>query len=547
MSGKKLERRDFIKTILGGAAVLALDWNSFPKGLYAKTDSDEYDAIIIGAGLGGLSCAAGFARQGFKVLVIEQHNKAGGYATTFKRPGGFVFDASLHSTTTRERNGIYNMIPGFPEITEVEFLPHPELYRVIYPDYDIRVPQKDVEGYIEILCGYFPEEKENIIAIVNDMKGIANDIGKLTSAKGNVDMKNFPAEFPHLFNCYTKSWGQVVDQRIKDPKLKAIISAQWVYYGLPPSKLSSFYYAMPAIGYLQGGGYYPRGKSQSISNALVKFIKDNGGKVKLNTRVDQILTKDQTAYGIKTEKGEEFKSKVVVSNANVFSTFNKMMNEAECLKEYQAKWNQYSVSVSSFQVFLGLKEDLIGKLNIKDSEIFYENSYDMDASYESIKNADLENGGFAITLYDNVCPNYSPEGKNTINIMTLQGYDHWEKYEKDYFAGNKDAYKAEKKRMADILIKHAEEKLLPGLTEVIEVIEIGTPLTNIRYTDNFRGAVYGWDQTMNNSGPNRLGHSTPVKNLYLAGAWTKPGHGYGGVLWSGLECFGEIMGEWKKG
>lgn len=546
MSNSKLERRDFIKTILGGLSILALDWSAFPKGVYANSNTDEYDAIIIGSGLGGLSCAAGFARQGFKPLVIEQHSKAGGYATTFKRPGGFVFDVSLHSTTIGEREGIHNMIQGFPEITDVEFLPHPELYRVIYPDYDIRVPQKDVEGYIKILTDLFPVEKEGIIAIVDDMKGISKDIQKISSARGKADMNKFAIDFPYLYNCYTKTWGQIVDERIKDPKLKAIVSAQWAYYGLPPAKLSSFYYAMPAIGYLESGGYYPKGRSQDISNALVKFIEEHGGKVKLKTKVKNILTKDKTAYGVKTENGDEYKSKVVISNANAFSTFNKMLKEEDYLKEYSAKWNEYSVSLSSFQIFLGLKEDLIGKLNIKDSEIFYENGYDMDASYDYLKKADVKNCGLAVTLYDNVYDKYSPEGKNTINIISLQGYDHWEKFEKDYLAGNKEAYRAEKKRMADIMIKRIEEKLLPGLSDAIEVIEIGTPLTNVRYTDNYHGAIYGWDQTMNNSGQNRLGHSTPVKNLYLAGAWTKPGHGYGGVLWSGLQCFGEIMGKWEK-
>jgi len=85
---------------------------------------------------------------------------------------------------------------------------------------------------------------------------------------------------------------------------------------------------------------------------------------------------------------------------------------------------------------------------------------------------------------------------------------------------------------------------MPGLSKAIEVKEIGTPLTNIRYTGHPRGAMYGWDQTMNNSGGSRVGNSTPIKNLFLAGAWSHPGHGYGGVLYSGLQCFREIMNEW---
>jgi prolycopene isomerase len=69
-------------------------------------------------------------------------------------------------------------------------------------------------------------------------------------------------------------------------------------------------------------------------------------------------------------------------------------------------------------------------------------------------------------------------------------------------------------------------------------------LTNVRYTSNYRGAIYGWDQTLNNSGGSRIGHKTPIKSLYLAGAWSRMGHGYGAVIGSGLECFSEIMQQW---
>jgi all-trans-retinol 13,14-reductase len=95
-----------------------------------------------------------------------------------------------------------------------------------------------------------------------------------------------------------------------------------------------------------------------------------------------------------------------------------------------------------------------------------------------------------------------------------------------------------------VLIRQAERTILPGLSQAVEVKEIGTPLTNVRYTRNYRGAIYGWDQTLENSNPRRLPHATPIRNLYLAGAWTSPGAGYGGVIGSGLECFGEIMKHW---
>ncbi len=545
MGKSGIERREFLKYVLGSVGMLAFDWDSLPRAAKAFTkDESRYDAVIIGSGLGGLSCAAGFARQGFKALVIEQHDKPGGYATAFQRPGGFTFDVSLHSTTVGERNGLHNLIPGFPEITDVEFVPHPNLYRVIYPDYDIRVPQKDLDGYIKMLIDYFPEEKEGITGIFHDMQGLAGDIQKLSNARGQADMSKFPVDFPYLFKYFNKTWKDMLDARLKNEKLRAIVSAQWGYYGLPPSKLVSFYYALPAIGYLTGGGYYPKGRSQTISDALVKFIESHGGKVMLNSRVEKILMKDHTAQGVRIHSGEEFASRVVVSNANPYDTLGKMTDDQAYLSTYLDQLNRYSVSLSSFQIFLGLKEDLVGKLGIKDSEIFYHTGYDMEAEYQAALKTELSNPGYGISLYDNIFKGYSPSGKNTINIITSCGYEYWKPYEADYFAGNRDAYKKEKERIADILIAQVEKTLLPGLTSAIEVKEIGTPLTNVRYTSNYHGAIYGFDQTVDNSGQSRLPHHTPISNLYLAGAWTRPGHGYGTVLSSGLECFGEIVQKW---
>ena len=545
MSGKSIVRRDFLKTLLAGIPLMALDWDAFPKARGSESDKDAFDAIIIGSGLGGLSCAAAFARQGFKPLVLEQHYIPGGYATTFKRPGGFVFDVSLHSTTVGEREGIHNLIPGFPEIRDVEFVPHPNLYRVVFPHHDITVPQKDVAGYIKKLVRLFPEEKEGIAGIFEDMKGLATDIDKYSASQDKIDMSRFPSDFPFLFKSFNKTWGGLLDMRIKNPELKAIISSLWGYFGLPPSKLASFYYALPTIGYLQSGGYYPKGKSQKISDAFVKFIEDRGGKVKLKTRVEKILVKDHASYGVKTSDGEEYTAKVVVSNANAYDTFHTFIKEEEdYLKDYLTRIDKLSVSLSCFQVFLGLKKDLVGETGIADSEIFFTNSYDTDAAYKAAQNADMENSGYGLALYDNIYKDYSPPGKNTLNIIVLQGYDHWKKYEEDYWKGNKAEYRAEKERMADILINSVEKTLLPGLSKAIEVKEIGTPLTNVRYTSNYRGAIYGWDQTLDNSGPDRLPHKTPIKNLYLSGAWTSPGHGYSAVFASGLLCFSEIMKTW---
>ena len=544
MSEGLLPRREFLKILASTYPAVALDWRALPRASSQPAKDGAYDCIVIGSGLAGLACAASFARQGFKPLVLEQHDRPGGFATAFRRPGGFLFDVSLHSTTVGERNGVRNLIQGFPEITGVEFLPHPNLFRAIFPEHDIRVPQRDPDGLVKILGGLFPDEREGIAGLFDDMRGLSRDVQRLSGAGGQPDMSRFPLDFPHLYKFYNKTWGEMAGTRIKDARLKAILSAQWGYYGLPPSKLSCFYYVLPFMGYLSGGGYYPRGRSQDISDALAAFIRSHGGTILLNTKVEKITVAGGRASGVVTARGAAYTSRVVVSNADPFQTLGRMVGDEAAVAEYKARWPQWSVSLSCFQVFLGLKEDLIGKLRIADSEVFIEPSYDPDAGYAIAQNADVERGGVGAMLYDNIYRGYSPAGKNTINLMVLQGYGPWEKFETAYLAGNKTAYRKEKERMADVLIRKAEKTLLPGLTRAVEVRESATPLTVVRYTGHHRGAIYGWDQTVNNSGSTRVGHATPVKDLYLAGAWSRPGHGYGAVIPSGIECFAEIVRGW---
>jgi phytoene dehydrogenase-like protein len=544
MTEHPLPRRDFLVMLAASFPAAAFDWSAFPSRPRRGRKAADYDAVIIGAGLGGLSCAAAFARQGFTPLVIEQHDKPGGYATAFSRPGGFLFDVSLHSTGVGERNGVYNLIPGFPDITDVEFVPHPTLFRAIYPEHDLRVAQRDPPAFVAQLTALFPGEQAGIAGLFEDMRGLTADIQRLSQAGAQVEMSRFPVDFPFLFKFNGRTWGDMVDGRLHDPKLKAIVSGQWGYYGLPPSRLSCFYYAMPFLGYLAYGGYYPRGRSQDISNGFVRFIEGHGGTVLLNSRVGRIVLENGAATGVVTTDGRAFRGRAVISNANPFDTMGPMLGDPAVLAESQRTWQSYSVSLSSFQVFLGLKEDLVGKLGLTDSELFVAAGYDPEADYRGALEGTLESGGFGVSLYDNIYRGYSPAGKNTVTVLTLQGYAPWERFEADYFAGRKAAYQKEKERLAAILIARAEEKVLPGLSRAIEVMEIGTPLTNRRYTGHPRGAVYGWDQTVNNSGATRVGHATPVKNLYLAGAWSRMGHGYGSVIPSGVECFAEVVRGW---
>jgi prolycopene isomerase len=157
----------------------------------------------------------------------------------------------------------------------------------------------------------------------------------------------------------------------------------------------------------------------------------------------------------------------------------------------------------------------------------------------------VEKGSFGVTLYDSLFEGYSKPGTSTLKLVFLTGYEPWRKFEADYRLGRKEAYNKEKERWTNTLIRRAEEELIPGLSSMIEVKESATPLTNWFFTRNTEGAIYGFEQAMNNAYMNRIDNRTPVKGLYLAGAWGNPGGGYTAVLRSGQITFGKIVEDWK--
>jgi all-trans-retinol 13,14-reductase len=146
-----------------------------------------------------------------------------------------------------------------------------------------------------------------------------------------------------------------------------------------------------------------------------------------------------------------------------------------------------------------------------------------------------------VAIYDNLYQGYSMPGTSTLSLMTLCGYEPWRKFETDYFAGRKKAYAREKDRLVQILIRRAEDRVIPNLTSMIDVMDAATPLTNVRYTGNYHGAIYGYDRQ--GAKMNLLDVRTPIKGLYLAGAWSHGG-GYTSAMLAGRDAVQAFMEDW---
>ena len=541
MAYRSISRRSFLQISAMTLAALPLDWQRMAAIAATMEPKKDYPVVIIGAGLGGLCCGAYLAKFGIPVTIVEQHFIPGGYATTFSRGGGkFTFEVSLEGTSIHD-NAAERMLKELGVLDKIQIVEIPEVLKIKGPNFEIAVAQKDPEGFITQLSNCFPEEKEGIRGIVREMVGIVDESRRLEQKKGV--FSNFPMEYPKMWNARNKTLAELLDGFVKNPALKDALSAQWGYYGLPPSKLSGFYYAVAFGEYLRNGSYYVKPRSQALSDALADRIEASGGKILYGAEAERILVKDGAATGVAVSGGKTLPARAVVSNASAITTLKQMLPPGVLPPAYVKKLDEYRPSISTFIVWLGLNKELRGKLKGYDHSV--DSGLGAEADYQFSIKGDVEKVSVGVVCYDNIFAGYSKPGTSTLKVICLSGYEPWRRFEADYRAGRKDAYDKEKARWTDILIRRIEREVIPGLSSMIEVQESATPLTNWYFTRNPEGAIYGFEQAMNNSYMNRIDNRTPVKGLYLASAWSKPGGGYTAVMSSGQATFAKLMEDWK--
>lgn len=494
----------------------------------AMREDKKYDVVIIGAGIGGLTCGALLAKNGFKTLVIEQHSIPGGYCTSFKR-NGFIFEAAVHfSESLGEGGRFYQILKELDVEKEIELHKLDPLYRVFFRDESFSIPA-NLNEYISMLSKEFPKEEKGISELFETIKKLKKEMGELRTPLRPWDKILVPLKFPLIFKYHKKTFAEMMADFIEDVRLKAIISSGWPYVGLPPSKIS----ALQMAGYLYSahfeGHYHPNGGAQVLVGTLAKALKKYGGELQLGTEVTKILIENNKAVGVETAKGDKINAKYVVSNADARQTFLKLIGPEKVSDTFLDRLKRMEPSISFFQVWLGVDMNPRDK-GITEHEIFYYRSYDPDYVYNSCLQGKFEEGcGIAIpTLND---PSLAPENKHIVSLIYPIPYDYKERWRTEN-GKRGDSYRKLKDEIKHQLIKTAE-RVIPELSEHIILSEAATPLTLERYTQNSKGAAYGWASTPDQSGTSRLQPETPINNLYLAGHWTTSGGGTITVALSG--------------
>ncbi|MGD2126745.1 MAG: NAD(P)/FAD-dependent oxidoreductase [Desulfobacteraceae bacterium] len=540
MLNRKVSRRAFLAISTIAAASFGLDWKRIALCAEKMGQTGDYPTVIIGSGLGGLCCGAYLAKQGIPVTVLEQRDKVGGYATSFSRGNGkFTFDVALHGMTARD-NSTARILQDLGVLKELEFAELPEVYRLNTPDIEISVPQRDPEKYIHILSEHFPSEKEGIRGFIDEIIGIAQEGDKL-HRRGKFSKLTFPFRYPKLYGVFNQTLSEFMNGYTKNLALQNILASLWDFHGLPPSKVSGLYYAAAKGDSLRNGTYYVKPRSRDLSGALAETIKRSGGQILTRAGAERIQVKKGAVTGVAVTGGKTLPARAVLCNANVLDVFQRMLPQEAVPEDYLRQLETYKPSLSTFIVWLGLNHEVRGK--IKACGIQSLSGQGPEADYQACLRGEVEKVPYRISVYDNIYEGYSQPGTSTLRILCLSGYKPWRRFEADYRAGRKKEYYKEKARWVRCLIRRAEQ-ILPGLSEMIEIEVAATPLTNWRFTRNTEGAIYGFEQSVDNAYIKRLEHRTPIKGLYLASAWCHPGGGFSGVLLSGQIAFREMMEDW---
>ena len=472
----------------------------------------KYDVIIIGAGLGGLTAGAKLAKEGKKVLLLEQHSRPGGCATTFQR-GDFTLEVGLHEMDgpgPRDmKTRIFNDLDVF---NNVEFTKAPQFYRFINDRISVTVPH-DPSLASERLSEMFPDESGGIKAYFEQILTLR----KKTSENDNRDI----------------SLGEFLDSKISNDDLKLILLGNLGYFHDDPYTLSLAYYSMAQGSYYLNGASYIKGGSQKLPDHLARFIKDHGGEVLLNHLVTGIKTRDGRAEGVTYRKKgnseilEAFADEIIANNA--IPKLPELI-EGEKAVELRNEVSGLPAGASLLTLYLGFRRSPGELGNRYYSTCLFDGSVKTQADIFKNGRDDFSKRSFIFVDYSQIDSGLTAGEKSVGSICCIDYLDGWNGL------GRGD-YLAKKEHVASVLIDRLD-KIIPGIKGMIEYYEVGTPATIERYTLNPGGAVYGFAQT-----PSKR-NIDPVKsvdNLHIASAWGKTGGGFSGAIYGGYMCAFSIL------
>jgi len=497
------------------------------------TISQKMDVIVIGSGIGGLTAAALLAKAGKRVLVLEQHDRAGGYAHGFKRKK-YSFDAGVHLTSGCGLSGfkggqvLRKVLQAIDMYDQIEFIEVDPFAFISTPNHSVTL-STSIDVVVRELSELFPQQSQGIQNLLELCLQLAEQVAMADDVLAVDDVDTMYTKLNLLFKYRRSTLANVWDEYIQDPDLKCIFAALWPYLGLPPEKVSFVYWASMLMGYIADGAFYCKGGFQNLADALVAGLQQAGGEIFFKQRVGRIDVSDNQVRGVLLSTGQYIKAELVIANADMIQTVHTLVGKEYFPKRYLSRLQRMEVSCSIFVVYIATDLDLFAAG--AHHEAFY---YDELSHQDNYANAlQGEVSWLSITVPTLVDSSLAPEGEHLLMLTALANFDQT------------DDWGQAKEEFMQKMLDFADRKI-NGLKSHILFIEAGSPTTMQRYTLNTNGAAYGWAVSPEQIGANRIANKSPIDGLYFAGHWTTPGGGVYGVSYSGAQTAQKILGLAKQ-
>jgi phytoene dehydrogenase-like protein len=491
----------------------------------------QYDVIVIGSGIGGLTSAAILAKEGKKVLVVEQSDKFGGFGQSMEK-NGYVFDYAIHSIM--DWGFIKKVLDDLGETLPFGLVSARRGDRIVFPEHTLLAT--NIENIVIQLTNFFPEEGDAIKRYFTDLVESMETLLKYNKSRDLSLANKLVIKYPDFWN---KSLEEVINIYFKSEKLKSLIFGfhdgycydyAWHYSGHHQYK----------IKYLHEAHAIKNG-SRHLVDAFVRAIIKFGGELRNNTLVKRILVRDERACGILLNDGNEiFANEAVISNADARLTYTRMLDKEILppkMKESLEKWDSSGVSLSYYLVNVGLDIDVKEKYGMEYDLTVYFPSYDLPGVFKNINKGILPDDFWLWAVFPSVNdPTLAPAGHSTAILSTMvpYGIENDTGCNPGYFDGFRQIEEKGKKYLQKIeeierrLIERAEE-IFPDISKHIKFKETWTPQTFQDFTLNYKGSTMGFKvEPVTSKNKRYLSKSgmdikSQISGLYQVGGWAEFG------------------------
>jgi phytoene dehydrogenase-like protein len=508
---------------------------------------DEPDVVVIGSGLAGLTAAAYLAVNGRSVLVLEQHDVAGGCSQTFRRKNEWWFDVGFHYIGGVRTGEMARLLRGLGLEDRIGFaeLDRDGFDTLVFPDLEFRVPA-GWDAYTDRLVETFPYEEDGIRAVTGVLRNSIAELRRAGVPGADTDLEEYMRLAPTVVAWGMRPLTELYDEHYLSERARGVLTAQAGDYATPPSRTPVLMHAGLIDHYMQDGAFYIKGGGQELVGQLVELIHANGGRVRTRAAVSRVLTTgdDEGAHrvsGVELEGGERIAAPQVIATGDIKHLFLELLDADAVSAGTREQVASFRMATPLVNVYLGLDFDISERMPA--TNYWLHTRYDQEAYYDPIAEGRLDEDPpvyiSSASAKDPGNGDHAPAGCSTVELMTWATPDPeaWGVRDEGEHGkySRQPSYREAKEEIAARLIERAEEQLGP-LREHILWEEVATPMTQTRYTRSSGGSCYGIELATDQFGPLRPDHRTEVGGLILGGVSSRTGHGIVAAMSGGFEC-----------